>query len=362
MWGLIVIIAIALIAAGIIAYRRIYGCSTASLDERKASGLAIRTHTGRRGGVQHPRMAFLNTFSNIIFSDAALTVDYFRALLESNPQTRMITGEPMPVDSIVDRTIPGPGGDIPIRIYTPAGPGPFPGIVYFHGGGWIAGSIASHENITTRLANHIPAVVVSVDYRLAPEHRFPAAFEDAYAATTWVAEHAADLKIDPHWIATAGDSAGGTLSTLVALQARDHNGPHLAYQIMLYPVTNCPLDTTSITEHADQAALTADTMRFYRDQYLPDPDTWRDPHASPLLVADLSNLPPALIITAEFDILRDEGELYGQRLHEAGVPVTVTRYLGVSHAFSSMLRYLPRHSRQSLEEVCAAVQSSYYDL
>jgi acetyl esterase len=264
-------------------------------------------------------------------------------------------GEPEPVANVEDRTIPGPAGAIPIRIYTPEATGPRPALVYFHGGGWVVCDLDTHDVVCRAIARRSGAVVVAVDYRLAPEHKFPAAVEDCYAATRWVAENAAALGVHPQRIAVGGDSAGGNLAAVMALRSRDENGPRIALQVMVYPVTNLSsFDTPSYREFADGYFLTASEMVWFRDHYLTGPEDARHPHASPLLALDLHGLPPALIITAECDPLRDEGEAYFRRLEEARVPVRCTRYPGMVHPFFSMVGGV-RQSLDAIAEVAAAV-------
>ncbi len=238
-----------------------------------------------------------------------------------------------PIDRVEDRRIPGPAGEIPVRIYRPASPGPLPALVGFHGGGWVIGDLDGYEGMCRHIANSVGCLLVSVDYRLAPEHPFPAAAEDAYAATCWVAEQATELGADPRRLAVAGDSAGGNLAAVCALMARDRGGPDLVFQLLIYPVTDCSFDTPSYRENAEGYFLKAVTMRWYWRQYLGDSADGSDPYASPLRAPDLSHLPPALIITAGYDPLRDEGEAYGRRLQAAGVDATVRRYETMFHGF-----------------------------
>ncbi len=242
-------------------------------------------------------------------------------------------GEPEPVGSVTNRSIPGPLGDIPIRGYTPEGTGPFPALVYFHGGGWVAGDLEMVESTCTRLTNRARAMVVSVDYRLAPEHKFPAPATDCHAATQWVSDHAAELDVDPQRIAVGGDSAGGNLAAAVAVMARDNGTPEVAFQILFYPVTNMDYETRSYRENGAGYFLTTDMMRWFWGHYLESEDVGRDMRASPLLVQDASGLPSAFVGTAEFDPLRDEGEAYAELLREAGSDVTLKRYDGQIHGF-----------------------------
>jgi len=244
-----------------------------------------------------------------------------------------LAGIPEKVGKVENRVIPGPGGDIPVRIYTPNGEGPFPSLVFYHGGGWVIGDLDTVDVPCRLLANRANCVVVSVDYRLAPEHKFPAAADDAYAAAKWVVENGPSIKVDSSRVAVGGDSAGGNLAAVVSLMARDKNEIDLAYQLLIYPVTNHSYETVSYRDNADGYLLTKDSMIWFWDHYLRNPQDGENPYASPLKAEDLSGLPPALVITAEFDPLRDEGEAYAQRLKEAGVSVEETRYNGMIHGF-----------------------------
>jgi acetyl esterase len=263
-----------------------------------------------------------------------------------------------PVAAVRDHRVPVAGGEIVVRVFTPAGPAPRPGLVYFHGGGWVTGDVETHEGICRHLANGARCVVASVDYRLAPEFPFPAAAEDAYAATRWVAAHAADLGIDARRLAVCGDSAGGNLAAVVALMARDRGGPRLALQVLVYPATDGDLDTPSYRENAEGYILTRDAMRWYWDQYVPDPAARAHPHVSPLRAPSLAGLPAALILTAEYDPLRDDGERYARRLAEAGVPVTLTRYPGMVHSFFRLTNVLDA-ARRAVAEVTAALDKAW---
>ncbi|MEW8978061.1 MAG: alpha/beta hydrolase [Symbiobacterium sp.] len=263
-----------------------------------------------------------------------------------------------PVASIVDRTIPGPAGEIPVRIYTPAGEGPFPVLLYFHGGGWVIGSPDTVHATCALLANRAGAIVVSVDYRLAPEHKFPAAAEDCYAATAWAAENARSFGGDPRRIAVAGDSAGGNLAAVVSLMAREKGYPQIAYQVLIYPVTDHNFETQSYRENGADYFLTTAMMQWFWNHYLGTEADGKDWRASPLQVADASDLPPAFVITAEFDPLRDEGEAYAQKLAAAGNTVTVKRFLGQIHGFCTLLDAMPA-GRQALEEAAAQLRLAF---
>jgi acetyl esterase len=254
----------------------------------------------------------------------------------ANMGALMVAGEPEPVGRVENRTFPGPAGDVPIRIYTPAGAGAHPALVYFHGGGWVLCNLDTHDGTCRSLCNQAGCVVVSVDYRLAPENKFPAAVDDCYAATRWVAEHAAELGVDAKRIAIGGDSAGGNLTACVALISRDRGGPRFVHQLLVYPVTDAKFDTPSYEENAEGYFLTRDAMRWFWNHYLRSDADGANPYAAPLRAQDLSGLPPATVITAEFDPLRDEGEAYGARLRAAGVPTRIERYDGVIHGFFGM--------------------------
>lgn len=271
---------------------------------------------------------------------------------------RLMPSQPDPVARVEDRTIPGPAGEIPVRVYTPAGSPPFPLVVFFHGGGWVICDLDTHDPVCRALANAAGAVVMSVDYRLAPEHRFPAAAEDAYAAVCWAGAHAAELGGDATRLAVAGDSAGGNLATVAALMVRDRGGPPLRFQALVYPVTDCNFETPSYRENAEGYMLTRDAMRWFWSHYAPGEADAASPYASPLRAPDLRGLPPALVITAEFDPLRDEGEAYARRLQEAGVPAVLTRYDGVIHGFFTMLDILDQ-ARQAVDQVGAALRRAF---
>ena len=257
----------------------------------------------------------------------------------------MQTGE-LPVEDVArteDRVIPGADGtELPVRIYWPSSSNePLPVVVFFHGGGWVIGGIDSHDGQVREMVNRTGMVYVSVDYRLAPEARFPAAAEDCYAATQWVAANAAVIGADADRLGVAGDSAGGNLAAVVALMARDRGGPAIAHQLLIYPC--CDMDSNawpSQTENGTGYFLTKESMDWFYDQYADVADR-NNPYASPIKAADLSGLPPACVITAEYDPLRDEGEAYGARLQEAGVDCEVHRYDGMFHGFFGMTLAIP---------------------
>jgi acetyl esterase len=272
-------------------------------------------------------------------------------------QSPFDAGPAVPIATVENRTVPGPAGDIPVRVYTPEGSGPFPGLVYFHGGGFVLCSLDTHDGQCRSLAHAAGCVVVSVDYRLAPEHSYPAAPEDCYAVTQWVAKHGAELGIDVTRLAIGGDSAGGNLTAVVALMARDRGGPALRFQLMIYPVTDCAFDTASYRDNAEGYFLTRNMMRWFWDQYLADPRQAAEAYASPLRARDLSGLPPGLCITAEYDPLRDEGEAYAERLRGAGIEVHTSRYDGMFHGFFGMGGQLDK-ARTAVAEAAAALRAA----
>ena len=267
----------------------------------------------------------------------------------------------IPVTRIEDRTIPGPAGEIPVRIYAPATPDEepqLPVLVYFHGGGFVIGDIDTHDGPCRALAQGAGCMVVSVDYRLAPENPFPAAPEDCYAATAWVAENAAEIGADPNRVAVGGDSAGGNLAAVVALMSRDRQGPALCHQLLVYPVTDYAFDTDSYRENADGYMLTLPMMEWFWNHYLSDPAQGGDELASPLRAAVLAGLPPATVITAEFDPLRDEGEAYARRLESAGIESRLTRYDGVFHGFFGMGAAIDK-ANLAMDEACAQLRGTF---
>jgi acetyl esterase len=255
-----------------------------------------------------------------------------------------------------DRKITAPdGGQIPIRIYWPtAAPGPHPVVVFFHGGGWVIGSIESHDATVKSLAAASGMVFVSVDYRLAPEHKFPTPPEDCFAATKWVAEHADEIGVDASRLAIAGDSAGGNLAAVVALMARERGGPAIKFQVLVYPCTDFDTTRRSMIDNGDGYFLTSAAMDWFYGHYLANEEDRLHQFAAPIR-ADLSALPPALVITAEYDPLRDEGNDYARRLQRAGVPTTSTCYAGMIHGFFSMTSILDRAKDAQAQAVRALV-------
>jgi acetyl esterase len=264
--------------------------------------------------------------------DAALYRQFSDNLLPAIP------GDPM--SEVRDLRVAGADGDLDARLYRPSEETNLPLLVFFHGGGFVMGNLDTHDNLCRSLARQAEAVVVSVAYRLAPESKFPAAPLDCYAATCWLVEHAAELRVDGSRLAVAGDSAGGNLALAVSQLAARRQGPKIRYQCLFYPVTDAGCDSQSFEDFAESYLLSAGMMRWFWQQYLQDVGQADDPLASPLRAESLAGLPPTTLITAEFDPLRDEGEAMAECLREAGVPVRVQRCDGMIHGFISMAPFV----------------------
>lgn len=256
---------------------------------------------------------------------------------------------PPPVAAVADLSADG----IPARLYRPGAAADLPLIVYFHGGGWVVGSVAGSDATCRRLANASGCAVLSAEYRLAPEHKFPAAVEDAYAATAWAAAHARELGCDPARLAVAGDSAGGNLAAVVCLMAREAGGPRIARQLLIYPVIDARAGYPSYTENGDGPGLTGAAMAWYVRHYVRTPAEREDPRVSPILAREHRGLPPAMVLTAEYDPLRDEGEAYADRLRAAGVEVDARRYDGMVHGFWGFAAAAPS-AAAALEQAASA--------
>jgi acetyl esterase len=250
-----------------------------------------------------------------------------KLLMDNNMSTK-----PEPVAGIDSKMIPGPTGDIPVRVYYPLGNGPFPAVVYFHGGGWVLGSLDQYDSSCRAITDQAHCVVISVDYRLAPEHKFPAATEDAYAATQYVISHPNEFKSDPNHVAVAGESAGGNIAAAVCMMARDRSGMMPVYELLIYPVTDDAFETESYKMNASAVPLNRDMMKWFFDQYLSSPGEGSNPYIS-ILRGDVSKLPPATVITADIDPLRSDGQAFADKLKAAGIPVKYMNYEGVTHEF-----------------------------
>ena len=275
---------------------------------------------------------------------------------------RMATQPELPhVDRVKEYDVPGPNGPIAVRFYRGAGTadmGPLPVHVYYHGGGWVLGDLDSHDWVCRRIANAAQCAVLSVDYRMAPEHVFPAAYDDSIAALRWTVDNAVRLKIDPTKVSVGGDSAGGNLAAAVAIGARDSGSPKLCAQILVYPAVDLSMSGNYYGRFTKDLILTDDTMRWFIDLYIPNAAQRKDWRASPLLASSLANLPQTLVVLAGFDPLCAEGEIYAEKLKAAGCKVTVTRYPGQLHGFLSNGKMLPK-ANQAIDDIAAALKPAY---
>jgi acetyl esterase len=273
-------------------------------------------------------------------------------------KSRLLGGRETPIGKTEDRKIPGPGGEIPLRIYTPLDTRDalLPGLVFFHGGGFVIGDLETHDDLCRCLANGSGCRVVSVDYRLAPECPFPAAVDDCYAATKYVAAHASEFGIRADQIAVGGDSAGGNLAAVICLLAKT-DGPKIGFQLLIYPVTQLGQpEMPSMKENEKGYFLERESMAWFTRMYCPDAKHHGDTRMSPLLAKDLSGLPPAYVATAGFDPLRDEGKAYADKLDAAGVSVTYVNYPGMIHGFFSLRGVIPK-AREAVAAAAAAVRA-----
>ena len=259
---------------------------------------------------------------------------------------------------VEEHSLPVPGGVVPLRVLVPL-ERPAGVIVYYHGGGWVVGSIDETDTVARKLAERTSCSVVLVDYRLAPEHRYPVAVDDSWAALEWVGEHLAEVAAPGAPLFVAGDSAGGNLAAVMALRARDRGRPPIAAQILIYPVTDADFERPSYVDPENQLLLTREAMVWFWDHYAPDHGRRLEADASPLRAADLAGLPPAVVLTAEYDVLRDEGEAYAERLREAGVPVEFIRYEGQMHGFFTLL--VLHGSERGFQQVVKAVRAVIYE-
>jgi len=268
-------------------------------------------------------------------------------------------GPPEAVASVKHRFIPGPTADIPVRVYRPAGAGagPLPGLIYFHGSGWVVLNIEVCDSFNRALANRTGCVVVAVNYQKAPEHKFPVPLDDCYAATSWVFDHAEDLGANADRIGVIGDSAGGNLAAAVTLRARDESGPKIAYQLLVYPAVQFGWDTPSALANAEGFLLQRASMEYFWTHYVNNPSDGQHPYCSPLAADDHAGLPPALIISAEFDPLCDDGRYYADKLEAAGVPVKFRLYEGMIHGFLWMSGVIDQ-SRLLVDEIGREVRSA----
>jgi len=288
-------------------------------------------------------------------STSSLTVTEARRL--SREMVGKLAGPPVNVARVRGFRVSTTEAEIPVRAYANTTRPDIPALVYFHGGGWVIGDLDSADRICRSLAVATECAVFSVDYRLAPENKFPTPAEDCYHVTRWIVENSSAESIDPNRVAVGGDSAGGNLATVVCLMARDRGRPSLVHQLLLYPVTNHAFNTQSYKDCADGYYLTAEDMKWFWDHYLREKNDASNPYASPLAAQNLSGLPPALVITAGFDPLRDEGEAYAARLQEAGVPTRITRYDSMIHGFLEFPDL--RQTRAAIEEAASELRKAF---
>ncbi len=257
-----------------------------------------------------------------------------------------------PLAKVEDRLIPVDRDvEIPVRIYTPEGEGPFPLFVYYHGGGWVIGDMETADASCRMIANKTERIVVSVDYRLAPEYKFPIPVNDSYAALQWVSQNASSINGNASNLVVGGDSAGGNLSAVVSMISRDQNGPEIQAQILIYPVTSLGYDTESYQQFAEGFGLDRDLMIWFGDYYIRGQEDTKNIYAAPLLAEDLSNLPPAFVITAENDVLRDEGQVYARRLKEEGVEVQATCEEGLVHGYFTNMAVFPERIEGTISKI-----------
>jgi acetyl esterase len=265
----------------------------------------------------------------------------------------------VPIGKAVNQIIPAPHGEIPVRIYTPvaASAEPLPTLIFFHGGGWVIGNIETHDGLCRVLANESACRVISVEYRLSPEHKHPAAVEDACAAVSWIEANASTLGVDANRLAIGGDSAGGALAAVVAQMAKEKGNPKIAYQMLFFPVTQIGDETGSLREFAEGYFLETPTLKWFYAHYLPAHADKTDPRVSPLSAKDVSGLAPAYVMLAGFDPLHDEGMAYAEKLRAAGVPVTIADYPDMVHDFIYMQAVLPQ-APQALSAAAAALKGA----
>ena len=269
-------------------------------------------------------------------------------------------GEPEAVNGVRYDFIPGPTADLPVRVYRPlrgAEDEPSPGLIYFHGSGWVVNNIALVDSVSRAISNRTGCVLVAVNYQKAPEHKFPIPFDDCYSATEWVFENADQLGIDANRIGVIGDSAGGNLAAAVTLKARDVGGPRIAYQVLIYPAVQYGWDTPSSLANAEGYLLERAGMEYFWNHYVRDPSDGQNAYCAPLAAADHSGLPPALVVSAEFDPLCDDGEYYSEKLRAAGVPVKFSLYEGQIHGFLGMAGIMDE-TQTLLDEIGSEVRSA----
>jgi acetyl esterase len=323
--------------------RRLFGPPPTIEGQTLASDVHVMIEMARRSGAR--------SYTNLLPPAQARAFN-------SRGAAATVPKRPLAMERVENLTIPSGAGPLGARFYLPRNlPGgtPPPLLVYYHGGGWVIGDLDTHDGVCRLLAEVAGVAVLSVDYRLSPEHPFPAAIDDAWDAFSWAAANAAELGVDPARIAVGGDSAGGNMAGVVALRAKAEAGPHLAFQLLIYPVTDSADDPRSRLLFADGFMLTKADMDLFEGHYAPPGTDTNDPRISILKAPDLSGLAPAFVATAGFDPLRDEGEAYAIRLREAGVPVALKRYPGLVHGFANQA-YVCRSSRAAMLELAGALR------
>jgi len=325
-----------------------------------AGFLVVRSWTATPHGRLDPRVAvYLKPTGAAEKSERDLTLPVEESRKRLAEKAAQVSGTPVKMASVKDMKAVVGARAVPVRVYTPGGSGPYPVLLFYHGGGWVQGSVDTHDGLCRILAKKSGAVVVSVEYRLAPEHPYPAAIDDAYGALQWVAANGTLLAIDPKKIAVSGDSAGGNLAAAVCLMARDRKGPAIAFQALIYPgLDSARLNTESYKNFGRGYMLDRANVERFIGFYLPNKKDRTAPYASPLLAPNHRGLPPALVITAGFDVLRDEGEAYVKKLKDAGVPARFIRYPGLIHGFVSADKLLPQ-ARQATDEIAAALKQAF---
>lgn len=302
----------------------------------------------------------------VLFYQALIAAD-LPPLSELTPEearlkniVQAFAGPSKPVYQVENRTVSGQQADIPVRIYTPEGKGVFPVILYLHGGGWVVGTLDDFDSICRGLCSGTSSIVISVDYRLSPEFRFPAALEDAFEVLQWAADHAGSFRGDPFRIAVAGDSAGANLAAALTLMARDRHAPRILFQLLICPAVDLSRhDYPSCRFFGEGLFLPLSLMNWYINHYLNSPEEAFDPYVSPLLEEDLAGLPGAFILTAEFDILRDACDAYAERLRKSGIQVTTKRYPGQIHDFPIFGRIFTK-AREALDDCCRVLSEELW--
>ncbi|MEI3605659.1 alpha/beta hydrolase [Pseudogracilibacillus sp. SE30717A] len=291
--------------------------------------------------------AYLEAFNEM----PALETMEPQAVREMMAQAPPVEIELASVANVEDRLISVGDAEIKVRIYTPEGNGPFPLFVYYHGGGWVIGDLETADASCRMIANKTGSVVVSVDYRLSPEYKYPVPFNDSYEALKWVYDNAEELNGIASNIVVGGDSAGGNLSAAVSIKSRDENGPKISAQILIYPVTDMTYDTPSYNEFQKGFGLDKNLMVWFVDHYISNEADKKDKYAAPLVAKDLRDLPPAFVITAEYDVLRDEGNAYAERLKTSGVKVETFLEKGLIHGYFTNMAVFPEQIKRTISKI-----------